>query len=169
MYIEMKNDEYEKFEEYVAKTEKSQGAEWDKLREMVNNHKDSRKSDDDELVQYFIVNSELNMSAGKIAAQVAHVETLCTMSILNEGRVQFDEDDDINQRYEMFYKWLNHNQPKIILRGKQKELEKLIEQGWYYICDNGRTEIPEGSLTVIGCSPEWKSVMKPIVKRFQLL
>jgi PTH2 family peptidyl-tRNA hydrolase len=122
------------------------------------------KKMNDELVQYFVVNSELGMSAGKIAAQVAHVEakivhnlTLKTLHTPRPHEVKLFED------------WFFHDQAKIILRGKQKDLEKLIEQGWFYIRDNGRTEITADSLTVVGCAPEYKSTLKPIIKRFQLL
>lgn len=122
-----------------------------------------KRDKEDELVQYFIVNSELNMSSGKIAAQVGHVATIITHDVLIH---KYESDYEI---VENWYWWLYKDQPKIILRGKQKDMEKLIEQGWYYIRDNGRTEIPADSLTVIGCAPEYKSIMKPIVKRFQLL
>ncbi|WP_339304232.1 aminoacyl-tRNA hydrolase [Paenibacillus sp. FSL L8-0435] len=108
----------------------------------------------DELVQYFIVNKDLDMSAGKIAAQVAHVATNIT---LNENGT------------ELWNEWHETDQPKIILRGKEKELLKLIEDGAYYIRDNGRTEIPKDSLTCVGFTPCHKSEMKKKLKRFQLL
>ncbi|MNY67451.1 peptidyl-tRNA hydrolase [compost metagenome] len=73
------------------------------------------------------------------------------------------------QKCKLFDIWYVNDQPKIILRAKQKDLERLIEQGWYCIRDNGRTEIPEGSLTVVGCTPNFKSALKQTVKRFQLL
>lgn len=113
---------------------------------------------EDEIVQYYIVNSELNMSAGKIAAQVGHVATIIAI----EMSMSYKKNDKFNS-------WYAIDQPKIILRGKQKEMEELIEKGWYHILDLGRTEITSGSLTVIGCIPEYKSIMKPVVKRFQLL
>ena len=110
---------------------------------------------DDELIEYFVVNSELNMSPGKIAAQVAHVATIIA--------VEFTEfDDDFNA-------WYTKDQKKIILRGKQKDLEKLVEQRFYYIRDNGLTEIPQGSLTVVGLPPMLKSDARKYVKRLQLL
>ncbi|WP_336763475.1 aminoacyl-tRNA hydrolase [Paenibacillus sp. USHLN196] len=108
----------------------------------------------DELVQYFIVNKDLNMSAGKIAAQVGHVATNITVN--ENGTEVWDE-------------WHENNQPKIVLRGKEKDLLKLIEDGAYYIRDNGRTEIPEGSLTCVGFAPCHKSEMRDKLKRFQLL
>lgn len=36
----------------------------------------------DEIVQYFVVNTELGMSSGKTAAQVAHAATVTTVRCL---------------------------------------------------------------------------------------
>lgn len=116
----------------------------------------------DELVQYFVVNKELEMSVGKIAAQVAHVATLATSDILSPiGR--------FSVYHHSFLQWLAANQKKIILKGKQKDLEKLIGEGFFYIRDNGLTEIPAGSLTVVGLPPMKKSDAQKYVKRLQLL
>jgi len=125
-------------------------------------------------VEYFIVNSELNMSAGKIAAQVSHVATdiAVDLSVSDEDNFLRDHcgysEEDFKQ-INLFSDWHNNDQPKIILRAKEKDLLKLIDQGWYFIRDNGRTEIPENSLTVVGCVPNYKSELQKIVKRFQLL
>ena len=133
---------------------------------------------EDELVQYYIVNSELKMSTGKVSAQVAHVASDIASDLSSEQDYEFikimgrTQDPDYLfhcEQCEKFTKWQENDQPKIILRGKLNEMEKLIKQGWYFIRDNGRTEIPIGSLTCIGYPPEYKSIMKRIVKRFQLL
>ena len=110
----------------------------------------------DELVEYFIINSELNMSAGKISAQVGHVATIIAVkhSII---------------KWDYFYEWYETNQKKIILRGKQKDLEKLIEAGFYYIRDIGCNEVEAGSLTCVGLPPMPKSEAQKYVKRLQLL
>ena len=109
----------------------------------------------DEIVQYYVVNKELNMSPGKIAVQVAHVATHITLAC-------YESSD--------FYEWyFNHNQKKIILKGKQKDLEILIKQGSYYVRDLGLTEIPEGSLTVVGLPPMQKKDAQEYVRRLQLL
>jgi len=63
---------------------------------------------DDELVQYFIINSELNMSAGKVSAQVGHVATIITYH-----SVSFKKD-----MYLTWLRWYQKDQKKIILRGK---------------------------------------------------
>ena len=115
---------------------------------------------ENELIQYFIVNQELNMSPGKIAAQVAHVATFIT----------YYESYNPNPKCVLFQQWFNnYAQKKIILRGKQKDLEKLVNQDFYYIRDNGLTEITHGSLTCVGLGVMWKSKAQKYVKRLQLL
>lgn len=109
-----------------------------------------------ELVEYFVVNSELNMSAGKTSAQVGHVATIIAVEFSNNSNDDFD-------------KWYKNDQKKIILRGKQKDLERLIADGFYFIRDNGLTEIPCGSLTCVGLQPMLKSEAQKYVKRLQLL
>ena len=114
------------------------------------------ESNEDEIVEYFIINSELNLSKGKCAAQVAHVATIIAVEYSNNDNENFD-------------KWYSLDQKKIILRGKQKDLEKLIEQGFYYIRDNGLTECEKNSLTAVGLPPMLRSEAKKYVKRLQLL
>ena len=116
---------------------------------------------EDELILYFIVNQELNMSKGKIAVQVAHVATI----------IAYDNLYNCQNGYEHvnFIKWYNSDQKKIVLRGKQKDLEKLVEQGFYYIRDNGLTEVAHGSLTCVSLGVMRKSEAQKYVKRLQLL
>lgn len=117
----------------------------------------------DEIVQYFIVNSELDMSAGKIAAQVAHIATNIAVDISNPYNKMIDE-----EVYKNWNCWMKNDHPKIVLRGKEKQLHKLIDKGGYFIRDNGRTEISENSLTCVGFPPNHKSEMHRLVGRLQL-
>jgi len=122
---------------------------------------------EDELIQYFIVNQELNMSPGKIASQCCHVAINITLDItdrIDNYRYKIDEILDINQ-------WLqNPSKRKIItLKGKQKDLDKLIKQGFNYTIDNGLTEVPKGSITVCGLPPMKRSEAQKYIKRLQLL
>lgn len=133
----------------------------------------------DEIVQYYVVNSELNMSVGKISAQVGHVAT--EIATIMNTRLSYEELTDsgiandpyyvqFNKNCEIFEKWHEKDQKKIVLRGKQKDLERLMKlDNWFHIRDNGLTEIPPNSLTVVGCLPNYKSVLKDQVKRLQLL
>lgn len=118
---------------------------------------------EDELVQYYVVNSDLNMSVGKIAGQVAHVADDYAERIINEKIFDYES-------YQLYRQWKhNFNQKKIILRGHKKDLEKLKEQNFYYIEDLGLTEIPAGSLTCVCLGVMWKSEAQQYIKRLQLL
>ncbi|WP_330729651.1 aminoacyl-tRNA hydrolase [Bacillus subtilis] len=125
---------------------------------VLQNGKGKRIGDmNDEIVQYIVVNKELGMSTGKVSAQVAHV---AMMMGIHYGMVDNDNDD--------FWFWYTCNeQKKIILQGKQKDLEKLTEK-FFFVIDSGYTEIPKGSLTVVGLPPMRKSEAKQYIKRLQL-
>jgi len=120
----------------------------------------------DELVQYYIVNKGLNMSAGKIAAQVAHVAVIIADDI---SSINYNYGDS-HQEVKRYNDWLlYYNQKKIILGGHQKDLEKLVSQGFHYIKDNGLTEILPNSLTCVGLGVMNKSDAQQYIKRLQLL
>lgn len=109
---------------------------------------------EDEIVEYILVNQELEMGTGKIAGQVAHCQTL------------IDNQYSGTERYQ---EWLNDSMKKIILKGKKKDLLKWIEAGAVEVRDNGLTEIPANSLTVVGFRPMARSEMAQLTKRLRLL
>lgn len=135
------------------------------------------------LVEYILVNKELNMGVGKIAGQVAHVQTVIDNKIFElDDKIYFlsEEilDEDImdarfakeKELINNYYDWLySGSQTKIILRAKEKDLLKAIDMGAVYIRDNGLTEIPSGSLTVVGFFPQPKDNLVDFIKKFQLL
>lgn len=129
------------------------------------------------IVEYILVNKELNMSVGKIAGQVAHVQTVIDTKIfelvLSEEILDEDsmgsfakEKELTNNYYDWFY---SGSQTKIILRAKEKDLLKAIDMGAVYVRDNGLTEIPSGSLTAVGFFPQPKDNLVDFTKKFQLL
>lgn len=109
----------------------------------------------DEIVQYYIINKELGMSGEKMAVQVAHVcRRVCEKEHKNA----------------IFQEWVeNFDEKKILLGGKEKDLLKLIDFGFYSVRDLGLTEVPPDSLTCVGLPPMWKSEAQKFVKRLQLL
>ena len=130
---------------------------------------------EDEIVQYFVVNSEIKISAPKLSAQIGHVATIITHEItklmyqsLSENKVYINPNIMIN--IDDWIKWYDNgkNQKKIILKGKEKQLLKLIDQGFYYIRDNGLTELLPNTLTVCGLPPMKRSEAQKYVKRLQL-
>lgn len=124
---------------------------------------------DDKIVEYIIINKELGMGVGKAAGQVAHVQTIIDNKIRYiAGLKELNEKDlSVLGWYEDWF--LNGSQTKIILRAKEKDLLKAIEMGAFPIRDNGLTEIPAGSLTVVGFLPQPKSNLQEFTRRFQLL
>ncbi|WP_156509905.1 aminoacyl-tRNA hydrolase [Rossellomorea aquimaris] len=115
-----------------------------------------------DLVQYFVVNKELKMSTGKTAAQVAHAATLSTIELMQRTSPFQDRQED-------FVEWVQTGMKKIILKGKQSELEKLEKRGYFSIHDSGLTEIASGSLTVIALPPMEKSHAKEFIGHLTLL
>jgi PTH2 family peptidyl-tRNA hydrolase len=115
----------------------------------------------DELIQYIIVNKDLNMSAGKIATQVGHV---CTICAYEEWFCNASDTDE----FQKFNEWFFGDQKKIILGASQSVLEKL-ELQFYGIRDKGYTEIPENSLTAVSLGIMTKEEARPYIKRLQLL
>lgn len=109
---------------------------------------------EEELIQYIIVNKDLGMSAGKLAAQVGHVCTICAIQESNTVK---------------FRMWYNDCQKKIVLEAHQKVLEKLEAEGFYSIHDLGLTEIPENSLTAVSLGIKTRTEAAPFVKRLQTL
>jgi peptidyl-tRNA hydrolase, PTH2 family len=115
-----------------------------------------------DLVQYFIVNQDLTMSKGKTAAQVAHAATVSTINLMSSQSA-------FSERHDDFVEWIQTGMKKIILKGKQAELEKLEKRGFFSIHDSGLTEIKLGSLTVIALPPMVKSEAKEIIGHLTLL
>ena len=116
------------------------------------------KFDPDQLVIYTVVNTELGMDAGKIAGQCQHAMRRVT--------------DQEAHRTE-YKQWVGNedapDETKLVLAGKQKDLEKLAEFGWIAVRDNGKTQIPAGSLTVVTSGVVRRGEVYSQIKRLQLL
>lgn len=114
----------------------------------------------DEVVQYIVVRKDLNMSKGKMAAQVAHASIATVYPYLWDAEVKT---------------WLDRAFTKIILEVKNlAALEKLermcIERHMVFktIVDNGRTEVEPNTPTCLGFKPYKKSQLGDFLKKYQL-
>ena len=130
---------------------------------------------ENEIIQYFIVNSEIKISAPKLSVQIGHVATIITHYIIKRMYQPISENEEyINPNILInindWLEWYNDgkNQKKIILRGKEKQLLKLIDQGFYYIRDNGCNELEKGTLTTVGLPPMKRSEAQKYIKKLQL-
>ena len=118
--------------------------------------------DMDEIVQYFVVNSEIDISKGKLAVQIAHASTMIIMDICLFKNTKKNMD--------LLWNWYsNYNQKKIILRGKLKDLIKLRDKCRFYcVVDKGYNELPPETFTCVGLPPMKRSEAQKYVKRLQL-
>ena len=117
----------------------------------------------DKIVMYLFVNTDLNMSKGKMCSQIGHIVQLLTEEIIRAGYEQHPPPES----YFTYIKWKS-NCTKIILRATTDQLKELIKlKGARYFIDDGKTQVPENSLTVVGFYPN--SDMGDTVKDFKLL
>jgi PTH2 family peptidyl-tRNA hydrolase len=117
-----------------------------------------------EYTMYILVNVDLNMSKGKIAAQVGHVTEMIgehmTSLTYESAKVT-----DILLGY-MTYK--TSGRKKVVLGGTQKQLEDLSKDAdAFVVIDAGRTEVPKDSMTVVGFLPS--NTNKSRFEHFRLL
>lgn len=110
-----------------------------------------------EPVMYIVVNKDLKMSPGKVAAQAAHVAVKAYHR--NFG-------SDITRE------WYLGSYAKIILKASEFEMKELLNKYPLFTAmtiDEGRTEIPKGSLTAIAFIPLDKDCAPAKLKELKLL
>lgn len=115
-----------------------------------------KQRDDSELIQYYIVNTDLKMTAGKIAAQCAHGSMLIALR---------------DQQDEKFIQWKNIAMKKVVLGGSLEEIKKIHEKipQSILIIDNGLTEIEPNSETVLTLPVLSRQESRPIIGHLRLL
>ena len=145
-------------------------------KDKFNKKDDSKnKSDDrgyvfdesDDLKMVFLVRQDLKMGAGKIAAQVAHAAIGLYDDIL--------EGENIYQKTTL-NNWFNYGQKKVVLKVNDlntmlevvKKCKKLKLQ-YCLISDAGHTQIPQGSITVLGIGPDISEKINDVTGTFKLM
>ena len=110
-----------------------------------------------------VTRKDLNLSPGKLAAQVAHVAVVCAL-------------DTKKNNSKWFNKWQNEGAKKAVvkvesendffpLKKKADEL-KIVS---HIITDAGHTEIPAGTKTVLGIGPAPSNIIDQITGELPLL
>lgn len=105
---------------------------------------------DGDLKMYIFVNNDLHMTSGKISSQVGHIVHKIVDELVRNGYENFPP----SVEYMNYMKW-NKNCTKIVLKATEdqlKELLKLSNTRSFYD-GNKTTQVPEGSLTVVGFFP----------------
>ncbi|XP_015675355.1 probable peptidyl-tRNA hydrolase 2 [Protobothrops mucrosquamatus] len=112
----------------------------------------------------FVVNMELSMGTGKIAAQVGHA-AIGLFQLVHEKPSQRD----------MINRWDEHGAKKVVLQGVNTdqllELHALalsLELPTYLVQDAGRTQVPAGSQTVLAIMGE-EELVNQVTGQLKLL
>ena len=110
-----------------------------------------------------VVRTDLKLSQGKLAVQVAHAATTCAITAKRE-----------NPKY--FKRWFNEGQKKVVVkvRGKEELLElKQVARAKgliaHTISDAGLTEVPSGTMTCLGVGPAPNNLVDAITGNLPLL
>ncbi len=117
--------------------------------------------------QVIIVRTDLKLSCGKIAAQVAHGSVSLILNILEGSNKIWREWLD---------EWLMSGQKKIVLAvNSLNELLELEEKArklnlpTMIIRDAGLTEIPSGTITVLAIGPAPEELVNKVTGHLKLL
>lgn len=142
--------------------------------------KDKKNDKYDPLITYLFINKNLNMTAGKIAAQSARVGQIMLLnelkyedSLLLTSINELFEDDFMKGNKTIALK-ANQNQLERLLYGDLKQTLDTISQEnnipirLYPTFDIGATEVEINSLTMISMTPVKRSIINKFTRKFQL-
>lgn len=138
----------------------------------MNSSKKSNRAvyiEQDDYAMYILINNDLGMEKGKIAAQAGHVvQHIIEKIVFNHYQSKNDESLRIKADYIEWKK--HHGSAKIILKASQRDIENLMSlPNATYVMDAGRTQVDAGSLTALGFYPGKKKDMEEIMRRLKLL
>jgi len=133
-----------------------------------------RAEQGDPIIQYFIVRTDLEMSTGKIGAQIAHGAEMFVLGHQILHRHSIEEMTPLKPEYTAILnitkEWLDGSFRKVVLGGKKKDFEKIIsELPVFLVRDAGLTEVEPNSETVLVTWPMRKSAQPKCLSRLQTL
>lgn len=110
-----------------------------------------------------VVRRDLHMGVGKIAAQCAHAAVGIYRAVMSTNPSHMTH-------------WLEHGQAKIVCRvNSHEEMMALADQARavhlpvYLVADAGRTQVPQGSHTVLAVGPGDTQLVDRITSHLKLL
>jgi len=118
---------------------------------------------DFEYKMVIVTRTDLKLSPGKLAAQVAHAAVACTLSTKKH-------------KPDWFTKWQREGGKKAVVKVEnEKEFYPLKEKAeqlgiaTHIIEDAGHTEIPSGTKTVLGIGPAPDNLIDQVTRDLPLL
>ena len=122
-----------------------------------------KRFNESEYKMAIITRSDLKLSTGKLAVQVAHAAVECAL-------------DTKKNNSKWFNKWQKEGAKKVVLkvdverdlfplRDKAEELKMTA----HIITDAGHTEIPAGTITVLGIGPAPENIMDQVTGNLETL
>ena len=113
--------------------------------------------------QVIVVRTDLKMSKGKIAAQVAHASLSAAVGTMKFRKSWFDI-------------WTIQGQKKVVVKAKGektlKELKRIADMNHVYselIVDRGLTQVPPGTITCLAIGPAPEEIIDKITGDLPLL
>ncbi len=118
-----------------------------------------------ELKQVIVIRTDIKMSKGKLAVQVAHAAVEAVFKCLEDRHC-----------YELLVSWRSTGQKKIVVKvNSVEELLKIKEEceklslPVALIADAGLTELPPGTITALGIGPAPSNIIDRITGTLKLL
>ena len=118
--------------------------------------------DDSPVKLVLVINNDLKMGKGKIAAQAGHASVTATLKSGEHRPATLDS-------------WLKSGQKKVCLKSSYDDLIELESKAkangiqTVRITDAGKTQIPSGSLTVIAFGPDNEDILHGLTGHLKLL
>jgi PTH2 family peptidyl-tRNA hydrolase len=131
-----------------------------------------RAGQKDPLIQYFIVRKDLDMSPGKIAAQVAHAAQMMVLAHAKRKKALPAMPlggKEYLQLKKVDY-WMEESFRKVVLRADKKQFDKVKEaMDCFLVRDAGLTEVESGTETVLALWPMRKSEVPKLIQRLRVM
>ena len=101
-----------------------------------------------------VVRTDLGISKGKMAAQVAHAAVNCSLKAKKSDSSNFN-------------RWYNDGQKKVVVKGSNESTLRQLQQH-ARVSDAGLTEVPPGTVTCLGVGPANESKIDEITGNLSL-
>ncbi|HJM44549.1 MAG TPA: peptidyl-tRNA hydrolase Pth2 [Candidatus Poseidoniaceae archaeon] len=120
-------------------------------------------TNDSEITMVLVARKDLKLSPGKLAAQASHAAVNCALTARKLKPTLLEE-------------WRNTGSRKIVCQvNNLEEMKRLYGEARTLglvselITDAGRTEIPSGSITILGLGPGPRRLIDALTKELPLL